>query len=313
MCDTKGVIYEGRTEGMNPYKARFASKTDGAHADRSAGRRRRLLRPLQRRRASRRKWCMGMAPEPDHLRAGQSRSRDRLRRGARRAARRDRRHRPLRLSQPGEQRPRLPVHLPRRAGRPRHHHQRRDEARRHPRPGRARQGGRARFRAARLRRRPPGVRPRVHHPQAVRPARADLGGVGGGAGRHGDAAWRRSRWTSSSIARSSERRLGKAQRSHARHDQQGAEGAQAHRLHRRRGGQDPARLPDPARREDRASRSCSGDEAADPRASIAELRLHLERHRDRRSRQIRRAWTSTPRSSTACGSARASRATRPSS
>src|ERR1039457_1781311 len=27
MCDTKGVIFEGRTAGMNPYKARFASKT----------------------------------------------------------------------------------------------------------------------------------------------------------------------------------------------------------------------------------------------------------------------------------------------
>ena len=27
MCDTKGVIYEGRTEDMNPYKARFATKT----------------------------------------------------------------------------------------------------------------------------------------------------------------------------------------------------------------------------------------------------------------------------------------------
>jgi len=27
MCDTKGVIYEGRTEGMNPYKARFAVQT----------------------------------------------------------------------------------------------------------------------------------------------------------------------------------------------------------------------------------------------------------------------------------------------
>jgi malate dehydrogenase (oxaloacetate-decarboxylating)(NADP+) len=27
MCDTKGVIYEGRTEHMNPYKARYASKT----------------------------------------------------------------------------------------------------------------------------------------------------------------------------------------------------------------------------------------------------------------------------------------------
>ncbi|HMD50035.1 MAG TPA: malic enzyme-like NAD(P)-binding protein, partial [Bryobacteraceae bacterium] len=28
MCDVKGVIYEGRTEEMNPYKARFARKTD---------------------------------------------------------------------------------------------------------------------------------------------------------------------------------------------------------------------------------------------------------------------------------------------
>jgi malate dehydrogenase (oxaloacetate-decarboxylating)(NADP+) len=27
LCDTKGVIYEGRGEGMNPYKARFAVKT----------------------------------------------------------------------------------------------------------------------------------------------------------------------------------------------------------------------------------------------------------------------------------------------
>jgi malate dehydrogenase (oxaloacetate-decarboxylating)(NADP+) len=27
MCDTKGVIFEGRTEHMNPYKARYASKT----------------------------------------------------------------------------------------------------------------------------------------------------------------------------------------------------------------------------------------------------------------------------------------------
>jgi malate dehydrogenase (oxaloacetate-decarboxylating)(NADP+) len=28
LCDTKGVVYEGRTEGMNPYKARFARKTE---------------------------------------------------------------------------------------------------------------------------------------------------------------------------------------------------------------------------------------------------------------------------------------------
>ena len=28
LCDTKGVVYEGRTENMNPYKARFAVKTE---------------------------------------------------------------------------------------------------------------------------------------------------------------------------------------------------------------------------------------------------------------------------------------------
>jgi malate dehydrogenase (oxaloacetate-decarboxylating)(NADP+) len=28
MCDTKGVIYKGRQEGMNPYKERFAAETD---------------------------------------------------------------------------------------------------------------------------------------------------------------------------------------------------------------------------------------------------------------------------------------------
>jgi malate dehydrogenase (oxaloacetate-decarboxylating)(NADP+) len=28
LCDTKGVVYEGRTDNMNPYKARFAAKTD---------------------------------------------------------------------------------------------------------------------------------------------------------------------------------------------------------------------------------------------------------------------------------------------
>ena len=27
MCDSKGVIYEGRTEGMNVYKAQFARRT----------------------------------------------------------------------------------------------------------------------------------------------------------------------------------------------------------------------------------------------------------------------------------------------
>ena len=44
--------------------------------------------------------------------------------------RRDHRDRPLGLSEPGQQRARLPLHLPRRARCARHHHQRRDEDRR---------------------------------------------------------------------------------------------------------------------------------------------------------------------------------------
>ena len=54
-----------------------------------------------------------------------------------RPARRDHRHRPIGLSQPGQQRARLPVHLPRRARRARDRDQRGDEDRRRPRNRRA--------------------------------------------------------------------------------------------------------------------------------------------------------------------------------
>jgi malate dehydrogenase (oxaloacetate-decarboxylating)(NADP+) len=33
LCDTKGVVYKGRVEGMNPYKARFAQATQARHLD----------------------------------------------------------------------------------------------------------------------------------------------------------------------------------------------------------------------------------------------------------------------------------------
>ena len=136
MCDTKGVVYEGRTEGMNPYKARFAAKTEArtlaealVGADVFFGLSVGGVRHAGNGEAH--------GAQADHLRAGQSRSRDLLRRRQGRAAGRHRGHRPLGLSQPGEQRPGLPVHFPRRAGRARHHHQRRDEAGRHARAGRA--------------------------------------------------------------------------------------------------------------------------------------------------------------------------------
>jgi len=31
LCDTKGVVYRGRKEGMNPYKSYFAIDTDAGH------------------------------------------------------------------------------------------------------------------------------------------------------------------------------------------------------------------------------------------------------------------------------------------
>ena len=175
--------------------------------------------------------------------------------------------------EPGEQRPRLPVHLPRRAGRPRHHHQRRDEAGRHARAGRARQGGRARFRAARLRRRPPGVRPRVHHSQAVRSARADLGGVRRGAGRHGDRRGADARGPQA-VPRGAGTAAGQGQRSHARHDQQGARSspsASSSPRARKARSCAPARSCSTRRS---PSRSCSATKQK-IRAKIAELRLHL--------------------------------------
>ena len=98
MCDTKGVIYEGRTEGMNKYKEQFAAETEArtladamTGADVFFG-----LSSGQLRR--RRRCCWRWRRKPDRLRAGQSRSGDHLRPGRGDAPRRHHRHRPLRLS-----------------------------------------------------------------------------------------------------------------------------------------------------------------------------------------------------------------------
>ena len=86
------------------------------------------------------------------------------------ARRRHRGHRPLRLSQPDQQRAGLPLHLPRRARRAGLDHQRGDEDRRRPGAGRARPRRGARPGGRRLPRPPADVRARLHHPGAVRPA-----------------------------------------------------------------------------------------------------------------------------------------------
>ena len=97
MCDTKGVIYKGRTEGMNPYKERFAAETERAHAGRSAGRRRRLFRALQRQ-LRHPGDAAGHGAEPDRVRDGQPRPGNSLRCRGGRAPRRHHGHRPLAIS-----------------------------------------------------------------------------------------------------------------------------------------------------------------------------------------------------------------------
>ena len=128
MCDRAGVIYEGRDGDMDPYKARFVRETDGALASptRSSAPTSSSASPSPAR--SRGEMVAQMADAPDHLRARQSGSGD-LCPDEVRAVRDDAiiATGPQRLSEPGQQRPRLPVHLPRRARRARHRDQRGDE------------------------------------------------------------------------------------------------------------------------------------------------------------------------------------------
>ena len=128
MCDRKGVIHKGRTD-LDQFKSAHAVETDRRTLHEALNGADVFL-GLSAAGALKPEWVMEMAPEPDHLRDGQSRPRDHAARGQGRAARRDHRYRPLGLSQPGQQCSRLPVHLPRRARRARDRDQRRDEDRR---------------------------------------------------------------------------------------------------------------------------------------------------------------------------------------
>ena len=75
LCDTKGVIYKGRTEGMNQWKSAHAVETKArtlAEALEGAD----VFFGLSVEGAFTPEMVKSMAPEPDHLRHGQSRSRD---------------------------------------------------------------------------------------------------------------------------------------------------------------------------------------------------------------------------------------------
>ena len=152
VTDLAGVVYEGRTELMDEDKAQFAQTTDArtlaeviAGADvflgLSAGG---VLKP---------EMVATMARAAADLRAGQPDPGDHARRGEGGAPRRDHRHRPHRLPEPGQQRPVLPVHLPRRARLRRDDDHRRDGDRRGARDRRAGAGRAERGGGRRLRRR----------------------------------------------------------------------------------------------------------------------------------------------------------------
>ena len=150
LCDTKGVIYQGRTDGMNQWKSGYAVKTSARTLAEALEGADVVLRPFGQGRGDQGHGQVD-GGQADHLRHGQSRSGNHRRGSGGSARRRHHGDRPLRLSEPGQQRARLPLHLPRRARRARHHHQHGDEDRRRPCARRAGARGRARRSRRRLR------------------------------------------------------------------------------------------------------------------------------------------------------------------
>ena len=149
LCDTKGVIYEGRTEGMNQWKSGFAVKTKARTlAEALAGAD--VFFGLSVKGAVTKDMVKSMAdkpiifamanPDPEITAGGSRRS----------AHRRHHGDRPFRLSEPDQQRAGLSLHLPRRArcARPRHQYGNEDRG------GACARGAGARRRARRSRRSP---------------------------------------------------------------------------------------------------------------------------------------------------------------
>ena len=178
----QGRHLQGPHRGHEPVQGVLRPQDQGPHAGRRDEGRRRLPRPLRQGPGHAGHGALD-GEEPDRLRDGQPRPGDHLRRRAGRAHGRHHGHRPLRLPEPGQQRARLPVHLPRRARRARHGDQRGDEAGGGARAGRPGAPAVPDKVSRGLRRPALRVRARVHHPQAVRPPRPALGGPRRGEGR----------------------------------------------------------------------------------------------------------------------------------
>ena len=131
VLDSKGVIGKSRTN-LDADKARYAQNTQAKTLDDVIAGCDVFLGLSGPRRAHAGNGEEDGRPS-DHPRDGESGARDPSRAREGRATRLPHRHRPLRLSEPGQQLAVLPVHLPRRARLRRDQDQRGDEARRHAR------------------------------------------------------------------------------------------------------------------------------------------------------------------------------------
>jgi malate dehydrogenase (oxaloacetate-decarboxylating)(NADP+) len=306
MCDVHGVVYEGRELGMNPYMARFAQDTPArtvaealVGADVFVG----LSWP-----ARSRPRCSPDGARPGGVRARQPGARGAPRPGARRAARRGGRHRAQRLPQPGQQRPRLPVHLPRRPRRARDHGERGDEDGGDARARPARARGRARvgeppLRAGEVRFGREYLIPFPFDPRIllwVAPAVAWAAVASGVAREFVDLDTYRAQAGGAPRARA---------RDHARHRHARHERPQARGVLRGRGAQGAARGPDVRRRGDRppgAARPPRRHRAAGRRAGpVAPRRRGARRgHRPARDAYVRYLWERRQRKGLSLGEAR---------
>jgi hypothetical protein len=170
--DSKGVLYRGRTEGMNQWKSAHAVDTPlRTLAEAVVGAD--VLLGLSAKGAFTPAMIASMAPNPVIFAMANPDPEITPEEVHAHPQGRDHGHRPQRLSQSGQQRPGLSLHLPRRPGRAGPPGQSRDEDRLRQRPGHAGPRGRARRGRRRLSRPPAEVRPAVHHPLGLRPA-ADL-------------------------------------------------------------------------------------------------------------------------------------------
>ncbi len=152
ITDIEGVVYKGRTSLMDQWKGAFAQETSARTLADIIGGADIFLGLVRGRRAEAR-YGRAHGRAAAHHGARQSEPGDRARRCLRGEARRDDLHRPLGLSESGQQRSLLSLHLPRRARCRGEHDQRADEARRGARDRAARARGTVRRRRPRLWRR----------------------------------------------------------------------------------------------------------------------------------------------------------------